>query len=153
MRLYTIWQLCTFNQTSLRSKAGPAKLWELSSQVTEISPLTARLNYNDLFCYKRQFHLLNVYFSKISKTNGRWIFPNATLIKSCDQMQQYNRTFPPNKSQVRDIILIQMVIYQIPWNEELLFNLTSQGVHWLVKIQFFVYCHDFSLIWQMAASI
>ena len=34
----TIWQLCTLNITSFGSKARSAKLWELSSQGTEISP-------------------------------------------------------------------------------------------------------------------
>ena len=37
-RLYSIWQPCTLNKMSFRPKARPAKLWELSSQGTEISP-------------------------------------------------------------------------------------------------------------------
>ena len=44
----SIWQPCTLYITSLRFKARPAKLWELSSQGTEISPKTAKLKYNDL---------------------------------------------------------------------------------------------------------
>ena len=42
-RLYTIWQPCTLNITSFRSKARPAKLWELSSQGTEISPQNCQI--------------------------------------------------------------------------------------------------------------
>ena len=42
-RLYTIWQLCTLNQTSFRSKARAAKLWELSFQGTEFSPQNCQI--------------------------------------------------------------------------------------------------------------
>ena len=42
-RLYTIWQSCTLNIMSFRSKARPAKLWELSSQGTEISPQNCQI--------------------------------------------------------------------------------------------------------------
>ena len=38
----TIWQ-CTLNLTSFRTKARPAKRWELSSQGTEISPQNCQI--------------------------------------------------------------------------------------------------------------
>ena len=55
MTLYTYYLAAMYsNQMSFRSKASPAKLWELSSQGTEISPPTARFKYNYLVWYKRQ---------------------------------------------------------------------------------------------------
>ena len=79
---YTIWQPCTLNITSSRSEVRPAKLWELSSQGTEISPKTAKIKVQRpqqwlLFTISNHFSII-----RISLTNFCAFFEIFTLVCS-----------------------------------------------------------------------
>ena len=65
MILKTIWQLCTLNITSFRSKARPAKLWEPSSQGTEISPQNCQIEVQRPRLATKDTHKLNPDTSKV----------------------------------------------------------------------------------------
>ena len=59
----TIWQLCTLNITSFGSKARSAKLWELSSQGTEISPQDCQIGIQRPRLTTNDRYLANLIFS------------------------------------------------------------------------------------------